>query len=111
MKTKHYRWLIVGVGVLVKTTALGFGRFSYSLLLPYMRLSLGFNYIQMGLLSGGILLGFLLVYQYLRYIWFQEGRFASLLCSALSMFWLSHSPILSFSFFHLAMGQRALTSP
>ena len=58
MKAGHYAWVIVAVGVLVKMACLGFGRFAYSLLLPYMRTSLGFNYSQMGLLSGGILLGY-----------------------------------------------------
>jgi hypothetical protein len=29
MKAFHYGWIIVGVGVLVKMAALGFGRFAY----------------------------------------------------------------------------------
>jgi MFS family permease len=112
MKTKHYCWLIVGVGVLVKTTALGFGRFSYSLLLPYMRLSLGFNYIQMGLLSGGILLGYLLFSFISGLLTTRFGSkkvvFASLLCSALSMFWLSQlSNFFFLLLFTFAMGAAA----
>jgi len=43
MKKIHYGWVIVGVGVLVKMTGLGFGRFAYPMLLPNMRRSLGFN--------------------------------------------------------------------
>jgi hypothetical protein len=60
MKAIHYGWVIVGVGVLVKMTGLGFGRFSYPMLLPNMRFSLGFNYAEMGLLSGAIMMGYLL---------------------------------------------------
>jgi MFS family permease len=112
MKTKHYRWLIVGVGVLVKATALGFGRFSYSLLLPYMRVSLGFNYIQMGLLSGGILLGYLLFSFISGLLATRFGSkkvvIASLLCSGLSMFWLSQlSSFIFLLLFTFAMGAAA----
>lgn len=60
MKRLHYGWAIVALGILVKMSGLGFGRFAYSMLLPAMRESLGFNYMQMGLLSGGILLGYLI---------------------------------------------------
>src|SRR5512136_3007827 len=60
MKRIHYGWVIVGVGVLVKMTGLGFGRFAYPMLLPNMRGSLGFTYSEMGLLSGAIMLGYLL---------------------------------------------------
>ena len=60
MKKISYGWVIVGVGLLVKMAALGFGRFAYAMLLSNMRTSLDFNYIEMGLLSAGILLGYLL---------------------------------------------------
>jgi MFS family permease len=106
MKTIKYGWVIVGVGVLVKMSGLGFGRFAYSMLLPSMRESLRFNYIQMGLLSGGILLGYLLFS-------FIGGTLAtrfgskrvvilSLLCSTISMLFLSRFSefilLLSFTF-------------
>ncbi|MDI6725972.1 MAG: YbfB/YjiJ family MFS transporter [Smithellaceae bacterium] len=60
MKRIHYGWAVVAIGVLVKMSGLGFGRFAYAMLLPSMRESLGFNYIQMGLLSAGIMLGYLI---------------------------------------------------
>ena len=112
MKTKHYRWLIVGVGVLVKMASLGFGRFAYSLLLPYMRGSLGFNYIQMGLLSGGILLGYLLFSFISGLLTTRFGSkkvvIASLLCSSLSMFWLSQlSHFVSLLLLTFTMGAAA----
>jgi MFS family permease len=112
MRRIHYGWVIVGMGLLVKMSGLGFGRFAYSMLLPSMRESLRFNYIQMGLLSGGILLGYLLFS-------FVSGMLAtrfgskrivivSLLCSTLSMFFLSRLsgffPLLVFTF---AMGAGA----
>ncbi len=56
----NYGWVIVGVGVLVKMSGLGFGRFAYPILLPFMKGTLGFSYSQMGVLSGGIMLGYLL---------------------------------------------------
>ena len=40
-------------------TALGFGRFSYALLLPLMREGLGLSYAQAGFISGANLFGFL----------------------------------------------------
>ena len=93
MKRVHYGWVIVGVGVLVKMAGLGFGRFAYSMLLPSMRESLGFNYIEMGLLSGGILLGYLLFSLISGMLATRFGSkriiIASLLCSSLSMFSIS----------------------
>ena len=93
MKKFYYGWVIVGVGLLVKMAALGFGRFAYAMLLSSMRTSLEYSYIQMGLLSGGILLGYLIFS-------FVGGTLAtkfgskrvvviSLLCSSFSMFFIS----------------------
>ena len=106
MKRIYYGWIIVGIGVLIKMAALGFGRFAYSMLLPNMRESLQFNYVQMGLLSGGILLGYLLfsVIGGMLATRFGPKRvvIASLLCSSGSMFFLSRlsnfSPLLFFTF-------------
>src|SRR4030042_3829853 len=106
MKTFHYGWVIVGVGVLVKMAGLGFGRFAYPMLLPSMRESLHFNYIQMGLLSGGISLGFLLFFLIGGVLATRFGPkrivIGSLLCGALSMFFigrlLGFFPLLFFTF-------------
>ena len=115
MKAIHYGWVIVGVGVLVKMTSLGFGRFAYPMLLPSMRGSLGFNYSEMGLLSGAIMLGYLLFSLIGGMLATRLGPkrivIASLLCGALSMFSISRlsefSPLLFFSF---AMGAGAAGS-
>jgi len=112
MKTDHYRWIIAGVGALMTTTGLGFGRFAYSVLLPDMRESLGFHYTQMGLLSGGILLGYL-VFSFISGLLatrFGSKRVlvASLLCSSLSMFALSlFSGFFPLLFFAFLMGAGA----
>jgi len=109
MKKIHYAWIIVGVGVLVKMTGLGFGRFAYPMLIPNMRGSLGFNYIEMGLLSGAIMLGYLIFSLIGGMLATRFGPkrivVASLLCGALSMVSISRLagffPLLFFTF---AMG-------
>jgi MFS family permease len=106
MKKIHYGWVIVGVGVLVKMAGLGFGRFAYPMLLSNMRGSLGFNYIEMGLLSGAIMLGYLLFSLIGGMLATRLGPkrivTASLLCGALSMFSISKLsgffPLLFFAF-------------
>ncbi len=115
MKAIHYGWVIVGVGVLVKMTGLGFGRFAYPMLIPNMRGSLGFNYGEMGLLSGAIMLGYLLFSLVGGLLATRFGPkkivIASLLCGALSMFFISRLsgfPILLF--FSFAMGAGAAGS-
>jgi len=109
MKPIHYGWVIVGVGVLVKMAGLGFGRFAYPMLLPSMRESLRFNYFEMGLLSGGILMGYLLFSLIGGVLATRFGCkkivFASLLCVAISMFSISKlSNFFPFLLFTLAMG-------
>jgi MFS family permease len=115
MKSIHYGWVIVGVGALVKMTGLGFGRFAYPMLLPSMRGSLSFNYSEMGLLSGAIMLGYLLFSLIGGMLATRLGPkrivVTSLLCGSLSMFFISRlsgfSPLLFFSF---AMGAGAAGS-
>ena len=115
MKAIQYGWVIVGVGVLVKMTGLGFGRFSYPMLLPNMRGSLGFNYIEMGLLSGAIMLGYLLFSLIGGMLATRFGPkrivIASLLCGALSMFFISRlSGFFPLLFFNFTMGAGAAGS-
>jgi MFS family permease len=109
MKAIHYGWVIVGMGVLVKMAGLGFGRFAYPMLIPSMRGSLGFNYIEMGLLSGAIMLGYLLFSLIGGILATRFGPkrivLASLLCGAFSMFFISRlSGFLPLLFFNFAMG-------
>ncbi|MGD0919277.1 MAG: MFS transporter [Thermodesulfobacteriota bacterium] len=112
MKKIHYGWVIVGVGLLVTMAALGFGRFAYAMLLSNMRNSLEFDYIQMGFLSGGILLGYLLFSFISGALTTEFGAkrivVSSLLCSSISMFILSRlSGFISLLFFTFAMGGAA----
>jgi MFS family permease len=112
MKAINYGWVIVGVGVFVKMAGLGFGRFAYSMLIPNMRGSLGFNYIEMGLLSGAIMLGYLLFSLIGGMLATRFGPkrivIASLLCGALSMFFISRlSGFFPLLFFAFAMGAGA----
>jgi MFS family permease len=109
MKPIHYGWVIVGVGVLVKMTGLGFGRFAYPMLIPNMRGSLGFNYIEMGILSGAIMLGYLIFSLIGGMLATRFGPkrivIASLLCGTLSMFFISRcSGFFPLLFFTFAMG-------
>jgi MFS family permease len=115
MKAIRYGWVIVGVGVLVKMTSLGFGRFAYPMLLPNMRASLSFNYSELGLLSGAIMLGYLLFSLIGGMLATRFGPkrivIASLLCGAFSMFFMGRlSGFFPLLFFSFAMGAGAAGS-
>ena len=56
----HYGWVVVFTGMLATIAAHGFGRMSYTLILPEMREGLGLTYTQAGLLSTGNFIGYLL---------------------------------------------------
>jgi sugar phosphate permease len=55
----HYAWIIVLTGTLVVLSSHGFGRMSYSLILPAMRDGLALNYTQVGLIGTGNFIGYL----------------------------------------------------
>ncbi|MEN6616210.1 MAG: MFS transporter [Syntrophorhabdus sp.] len=55
----HYAWIIAATGTLVVLLAHGFGRMSYSVLLPAMRDGLHFSYTQLGLIGTGNFIGYL----------------------------------------------------
>ena len=57
----HYGWVVIFSGLLVTIGAHGFGRMSYTLILPAMRDGLHFNYTQLGLLGTGNFIGYLLM--------------------------------------------------
>ncbi len=57
----HYGWVIVLTGLLVTAGAHGFGRMSYTLILPAMKDGLHLNYTQLGLLGTGNFIGYLLM--------------------------------------------------
>ncbi len=56
---RHYAWIIAFTGTLVLLISHGFGRMSYSILLPPMREALGLTYTQVGLIGTGNFIGYL----------------------------------------------------
>ena len=58
-KTLHYGWVIILTGVAVLFACLGLGRFALGMLLPSMGASLGLSYSEMGLISTGNFIGYL----------------------------------------------------
>jgi sugar phosphate permease len=55
----HYGWVVIYMGLLTTIAAHGFGRMSYTIILPAMKDGLGFNYTQLGLLGTGNFIGYL----------------------------------------------------
>jgi sugar phosphate permease len=55
----HYGWVVILMGLLTTIAAHGFGRMSYTIILPAMKDGLGFNYTQLGLLGTGNFIGYL----------------------------------------------------
>ena len=56
---KHYAWVIAFTGTLVTVLAHGFGRMSYSVILPSMKDGLSLTYTQIGLIGTGNFIGYL----------------------------------------------------
>jgi MFS family permease len=56
----HYGWFIVPMGTVTIFVALGLGRFALGMLLPSMGVSLDLSYDQMGYISTGNFIGYLL---------------------------------------------------
>jgi sugar phosphate permease len=59
MKKLHYAWVIAFTGALVTILAHGFGRMSYSVILPSMKDGLALNYTQLGAIATGNFIGYL----------------------------------------------------
>ena len=55
----HYGWVVIVMGLLTTIAAHGFGRMSYTIILPAMKDGLEFNYTQLGLLGTGNFIGYL----------------------------------------------------
>jgi sugar phosphate permease len=58
-KKLHYGWVVILMGLLTTIAAHGFGRMSYTIILPAMKDSLAFSYTQLGLLGTGNFIGYL----------------------------------------------------
>ena len=56
----HYGWVIVATGILTVISCLGFARFALGMILPAMGESLGLSYSEMGFISTGNFIGYLI---------------------------------------------------
>src|SRR4030065_2532796 len=57
----HYAWIIVITGILAFMLAHGFGKMSYTVILPFMKDGLSLTYTQVGLIATGNFIGYLIV--------------------------------------------------
>ncbi len=86
----HYAWVIALTGMLVLLASHGFGRLSYSVILPSMRDGLSLTYTQVGLIGTGNFIGYLALAVTGGFVaaWFGTRRtiFAALLVMSISLF-------------------------
>ncbi len=91
----YYGWVIVATGTLCIVACLGFGRFALGMLLPSMAATLQLSYAQMGFISTGNFVGYLVSVFFSGMIIARVGQrnfiFLSLLVVALTMALLSRS--------------------
>ncbi|RXT08806.1 MFS transporter [Ammoniphilus sp. CFH 90114] len=59
-KTLHRSWWILVIATLNLLACLGFGRFSFGAIMPFMKEGLTLNYSQTGLIASSVFLGYLL---------------------------------------------------
>lgn len=57
----HYGWIVIFTALLVTIAAHGFGRMSYTIILPAMKDGLHFSYTELGLLGTGNFVGYLIM--------------------------------------------------
>ena len=98
----HYAWIIAFAGTLVTILAHGFGRMSYSVILPFMKDQLSLTYTQVGLIATGNFIGYLL---FTAFGGFLAARFGprkiisiSLLVTGVFLFLTGFSNSFSFAF-------------
>jgi len=91
----YYGWVIVATGSLCIVACLGFARFALGMLLPSMAATLKLSYAQMGFISTGNFIGYLVAVFFSGAIVARIGQrkfiFLSLLLAALTMALLSRS--------------------
>ncbi|MBN1697395.1 MAG: YbfB/YjiJ family MFS transporter [Spirochaetales bacterium] len=57
----HYGWIILILGIIVVTGALGFARFGYTTILPDMKSGLGLTNVEAGDIASGNMIGYLVL--------------------------------------------------
>ncbi|HWR59705.1 MAG TPA: MFS transporter, partial [Thermodesulfovibrionales bacterium] len=91
----HYGWVIVFTGTLCIFACLGFGRFALGMLLPSMASTLNLTYSQMGFISTGNFLGYLVSVLISGFLVQKTGArrliFFALLVVGVSMILVSHA--------------------
>ncbi|RPI74474.1 MAG: MFS transporter [Desulfobacteraceae bacterium] len=99
---KHYAWVIAFTGTLVLLLSHGFGRMSYSVILPPMKEGLTLTYTQVGMIGSGNFFGYLFLAVVGGFLAARFGTrrviFVSLLVMGISLFLtgLSHSFLFAF---------------
>lgn len=103
MKKFHYAWVIAFTGTLVTILAHGFGRMSYSVILPSMKDGLELNYTQLGSIATGNFIGYLCLAIIGGFLAARFGVrrvvFISLLVIGISLFLTGFSNSFLFAFF------------
>lgn len=98
----HYAWIIAFTGTIVTILAHGFGRMSYSVILPSMKDGLSLSYTQLGSIAMGNFIGYLLLSVIGGFLATRFGVrrvvFISLLVIGISLFLTGFSESFSFAF-------------
>ena len=98
----HYAWIIAFTGTLVTILAHGFGRMSYSVILPSMKDGLMLNYTQLGSIATGNFIGYLSLAIVGGFLAARFGIrrvvFISLLVIGVSLFLTGFTPSFLFAF-------------
>ena len=104
----QYGWLVIFAGLLVTIGAHGFGRMSYTLILPAMKDGLHFSYTELGLLGTGNFIGYLLMAIIGGFL---AARFGSRIVITLALVLMGATMILTgfADSFGFAFGSRLLT--
>jgi len=99
----HYAWIIAFTGTLVTILAHGFGRMSYSVILPSMKDGLSLTYTQLGSIATGNFIGYLSLAIIGGFLAARFGIrrviFVSLLILGISLFLTGFSQSFIFAFF------------
>jgi len=100
---RHYAWIIAFTGTLVTILAHGFGRMSYSVILPSMKEGLSLNYTQLGSIATGNFIGYLSLAIIGGFLAARFGVrrvvFVSLIVIGISLFLTGFSQSFLFAFF------------
>lgn len=99
----HYAWIIAFTGTIVTVLAHGFGRMSYSVILPFMKDGLSLTYTQLGSIAMGNFIGYLSLAIIGGFLAARFGIrrvvFVSLLVIGISLFLTGFSQSFIFAFF------------